>query len=383
MAHELTIRADGTVEMAYLTGVERWHGLGNEVQPGESLEAWRKRAGLDWQAMRAQVRYAIAKGTGPESWRTAGEMVPNGKGGFKYEGDVVLFRNDNGNKLGIVTTEFQAVQPADIVDFWKGLVEGGGMELQTLFSLFGGRKLCAMARVGEASIIDPRNMVRRNLLIATALDGSMATNAFYCDTTVICNNTLQAAFGENTPKIKINHRSKFNAEQVKKDLGVASAQSNFESTLADMRKLAEKRVRPADAVLMACELVKPGYLTMEDKKDKQRVENSKPVAEICTRFLDNRAIGMAYDGMNGTAWGLLNSVTEYVDHAARASSDDTRMNSAFFGKGAATKERARDMLIAYAPSLDDVIASTNAIFARPRDGGNAGLLDDVIDSTVY
>lgn len=381
MSHELTIREDGSVEMAYLDGVYCWHGLGNNVQPGESLAEWRVRAGLDWRAVRAQVRYAIAQGQGPESWRTYGEMVDI-DGRKQYQGRVVLFRSDNGNPLGDVTHEFQLVQPEDVVNFWDGLVGAGGMELQTLGSMFGGSKLWGLARVAEAPIIDPKNIVRRNLFFGTALDGSMATTAFYCDTTVVCNNTLQAAFGEGTPKIKINHRSKYDPHKVKVMLGVESAVSNFESTLANMRKLAEKRVRDSDAVLMACELVKPGYLKMDDPKDKRRVENSKPVAEICTRFLDRRAIGMELDGYNGTAWGLLNSVTEYVDHAARAKNADTRMDSAYLGKGAETKSRALEMLTAYAPSLDDVIATTNAIFNRPRDD-ERGLLDDVIDSTVF
>ena len=42
----------------------------------------------------------------------------------------------------------------------------------------------------------------------------------------------------------------------------------------------------------------------------------------------------------GTAWGLLNSVTELVDHERRARSVDNRLNSAWFGLGAAVKQRA-------------------------------------------
>lgn len=379
MSHEITIREDGFAEMAYLEGVARWHGLGNEVKPGEALAAWRERAGLGWRAMRAQVRYAIAKGSDPESFKTYGEMV-NVNGKMEYQGKVVLFRSDTFEPLGLVTTDFNVVQPSDTVEFWDGLVGAGGMELQTLGSLFGGSKLWGLARVAEASIIDPKNIVRRNLFFGTALDGSMATTAFYCDTTVVCNNTLQAAFGEGTPKIKINHRSKFDSNKVKAELGVESAISNFQTTLELMRKLGEKRVKDSDAVLMACELIKPGYLAMEDAKDKRRVENSKPVAEICARFLDRKAIGMQFDGMNGTAWGMLNSVTEYVDHASRAKNESTRFDSAMLGKGMAVKERARDMLVAYAPSLDDLIATTNAMMSKPR--GDAGLLDEVLDSTV-
>ena len=42
----------------------------------------------------------------------------------------------------------------------------------------------------------------------------------------------------------------------------------------------------------------------------------------------------------GTAYGLLNAVTEYVDHDKRARSNDTRLDSAWFGQGAQLKQEA-------------------------------------------
>jgi phage/plasmid-like protein (TIGR03299 family) len=272
------------------------------------------------------------------------------------------------------------VQPREVLEFWRDLVGAGGMELQTAGTLFGGRKLWALAKVGEAAIIDPRNIVRDNLLIATSLDGSMATEAFYCSTVVVCNNTLRMAQGEKQAKVKINHRSAFNAQKVKEELGIESAVSTFKRTIESMRKLAQKRMLDSDAVLIACELVKPGYLIMDDKKDKQRVENSKPVAAICERFLDRKAIGMDMEGYNGTAWGFLNSVTEYVDHAARAKNADTRMDSAFFGRGAALKERAFAMADAYEPREADVSGSAVAAVDSwlSQHGGSTNDSDDVL-----
>jgi hypothetical protein len=49
------------------------------------------------------------------------------------------------------------------------------------------------------------------------------------------------------------------------------------------------------------------------------------------------------DGTRGTVYGWLNAVTEYVDHNAVAKGEDkasNRLNSAWFGHGLATKERA-------------------------------------------
>ena len=44
----------------------------------------------------------------------------------------------------------------------------------------------------------------------------------------------------------------------------------------------------------------------------------------------------------GTVFGLLNSVTEFVDHKRRSKSDDHRMDSALFGVGAVLKKKALD-----------------------------------------
>ena len=43
-----------------------------------------------------------------------------------------------------------------------------------------------------------------------------------------------------------------------------------------------------------------------------------------------------------TAWGLLCSITEFIDHEKQARSQDNRLDSAWFGQGAAIKQRALD-----------------------------------------
>jgi len=48
---------------------------------------------------------------------------------------------------------------------------------------------------------------------------------------------------------------------------------------------------------------------------------------------------------SGTAWGLLNSVTEYVDHHRRARSAESRLDAAWFGQGAALKQKAWDEVL--------------------------------------
>ncbi len=44
-------------------------------------------------------------------------------------------------------------------------------------------------------------------------------------------------------------------------------------------------------------------------------------------------MGGTLAGAEGGAWGVVNAVTEFVDHHARASTDSHRLASAWFGRG--------------------------------------------------
>jgi hypothetical protein len=55
---------------------------------------------------------------------------------------------------------------------------------------------------------------------------------------------------------------------------------------------------------------------------------------------EGRGMGANLASSDGTAYGLLNAVTEFVDHQRRAKTIDHRLDSAWFGTGAAMKNRA-------------------------------------------
>ena len=44
MAHEITI-TEGTAEMAYV-GEKPWHGLGQRLEEGATVEEWQKASGM-------------------------------------------------------------------------------------------------------------------------------------------------------------------------------------------------------------------------------------------------------------------------------------------------------------------------------------------------
>lgn len=69
--------------------------------------------------------------------------------------------------------------------------------------------------------------------------------------------------------------------------------------------------------------------------------NERAMNKVLGLF-DGHGKGANLTSSKGTAFGLLNAVTEFVDHGRRARSVDYRLESAWFGQGAALKERALD-----------------------------------------
>jgi phage/plasmid-like protein (TIGR03299 family) len=339
MAHELTTRADGFTEMAY-TGEKPWHNLGQQLTAGASIEEWQAAAGLDWRIQRSKVRYFASRD----------ESVQ-----LELPEQHVLFRSDTHAPLGVVSDKYKVVQPGAVLEFFRDLVSGSGFELSTAGTLFGGKKLWALARIVEAHAeIGAGDHVGGYLLLATSCDGSTATTGKFVMERVVCNNTLTIAMGEHGKAVKMSHRMAFNADAMKTQLGVASA--SFTGMVGNMRALAKVKVSRPLAEQIVRGLLRPSEAKAVPVTDAAAfiakltapaddVRAPRGEADIL-RLFAGAAKGSHLPGVMGTAYGLLQACTEYVDHHATAKSDSHRMNSAWFNGGDDLKTAAFDKLLA-------------------------------------
>jgi hypothetical protein len=62
-------------------------------------------------------------------------------------------------------------------------------------------------------------------------------------------------------------------------------------------------------------------------------------------LFEGRGRGADLDSAKGTAFGLLNAVTEFVDHERKARNTDNRLDSAWFGQGANIKQKALEQAL--------------------------------------
>jgi phage/plasmid-like protein (TIGR03299 family) len=313
MAHELTIRADGYTEMAFV-GETPWHGLGQALDQNATIEQWRVAAGMDWQIESSPVRYTA-----------------NGNDNT-YNGQNVLYRSDNSNALSVVSNRYKPVQPADVLEFFRDLVEESGFRLHTAGTLFGGKRLWALAETGKFAEVTQGDGIGGFLLLSTSADKSLATTARFTSVRVVCNNTLSMSVQNNDNCVSITHARKFDHDLMKSKLGAAVA--SFDGFMEMAKHLERQRITAEQAdnfikriLFTANQLNEPDFV----------VEKNRPYNKILDLF-KGEAKGSELVG--DTKWALLNSVTEYFDHHHPSRTDDARLNNTWFGNGDNIKNRA-------------------------------------------
>jgi phage/plasmid-like protein (TIGR03299 family) len=200
-----------------------------------------------------------------------------------------------------------------------------------------------MAKTGEVASVGSRDVIKGYVLLSTSCDGSMATEGRRTSVRVVCDNTLGFARAEGRAAHRTTHRSVFLPDVAKGDLGLKKDQ--FADFMDDMRRLADTKLLDSEVVAMTVELFKPGSAKLATEEFKKALD-ARAAQAVLSLVLDGKARGSTLDGVKGTAYGWLNGVTEYVDHAARARSDENRFASAFFGPGDTLKTRAFEMALA-------------------------------------
>jgi phage/plasmid-like protein (TIGR03299 family) len=319
MAHEISF-IDGKAEMAFV-GQVPWHGLGQSLTLEADMATWRREAGFNWVAKRSPVHYVTE----------AGDQ-------YYMDDRDVLYRSDNDAVLGIVSDGYQIVQPGDVMDFFESVINLGNFQMETAGVLFGGKRLWALARANSVGTLGKDDPIKPFLLLATSMDQTLATTAMFTTVRVVCNNTLGFATKGKEASIKLTHRGKFNADKVKTQLGLVD--DSFDRFMAEADLLASKPVSAEQARDYYGELFLGARYT-------QAEEPQSISSNVLDELLAIRATMPGADTLSArdTAWGLVNGVTYYLDHARNTQTVDARLNHSWFGPGNDLKRKAVELAL--------------------------------------
>jgi hypothetical protein len=114
----------------------------------------------------------------------------------------------------------------------------------------------------------------------------------------------------------------------------------FEKFSYDADILADTKLDKEQVTTLLAEILFPDKTIEEIAETTRSLNRLKLVADI----YENPREGLLRS-TEGTAWGLVNAVTEFVDHNGGARNADNRMHSAWFGRGDAMKTRAMELVL--------------------------------------
>ncbi len=313
MAHMID-ESNGRANIAYI-GERPWHGMGTAMEDGADLDQWRIAAGLNHSVLRAKVQY-----------QHNGELR-DGEGS-------ILCRSDNGNMLSHVTDRYKIVQPKEVIEFYRDLCDVHGFKMETAGALSDGKRIWALARTGEGFTIGRNDRVESYLMLATSYDKSMATRAMFTSVRVVCHNTLTMAVANKESGVSISHAAMFDAGKVKIDLGVMdSASQTMQEAFTAMTK---RKVSDADALRWIARVL---FDVKDDKELQEQTTKAANIIQGVFGLYNGKGKGSSFETAHGTAFGLMNAITEHVDHHA-ARNANNRLQSAWFGAGEKLKEKA-------------------------------------------
>ena len=320
--HELSIRESGLVEMAFVGDRSKiWHGLGQSLSQNSTIEEWKTQAGMDWDIVETPVMYL----------GNDGQQHP-------MNDRKVLYRSDTNMGLSVVGSEYKTIQPGEVLEFFRDLVSDTGMYIDTAGCLFGGRRFWALANSDKLDYVGkPEDTVKGNLMLATSADGTLATVASWQATRTVCNNTLKLALAENSSnRVRVTHRSVFDTDMVKRKLGLYDEAWN--RYIEEANKLASKRVTDLEAKAIIDSLI----LSKPEDAEKSSMQSKNQADFIMNLY---KGAGMGANMTYGNAYGVLNSITEFVDHHSRNRTADAKLWNQFFGTGDNLKQEAFDALL--------------------------------------
>lgn len=374
MAHELS----KSTSMIYnnTNGVP-WHGLGIPLQGLQTI--MELATVLDTGNPRyPELAYKVGKApmfTKVQCVDTDGDAILASDGvtplsRWHEEDMVALKRLDTKITLGYATKGYEVIQNLEALSMLVDpiLTAGEGM-IETAGSLFGGKLFWVLMKLPTEIQLKGNDISHQYLLFVNSHDGSSSLQIKFTSVRVVCMNTLMMALGGLGKKrqrknaeggvLYIRH-SKSAPDRLAKAAEVIGLSKSITKEFAELTMaLSHKQINTAGAVEFAKSVFPtepparptPTGNDVEDARAKliwqQEVDKTKDItserAQRVLQYLEDPKLnpGADLESSKGTAWGLVNAVTRFVDYGATYRTADSRLSNVMFdGSGVKVKEVA-------------------------------------------
>lgn len=264
-----------------------WQEIGTDVSNLMTAEEALTAADLDWAVDLRPALVATEEGTIP---------VP---------GKRVALRTSDNFPLGVVGSAYQTLQNRDAFAFADSLVDDGSAKYERAGSFKEGRVVFLSMEIPQGvSVPGDESGYKPYILLANGHDGRRSLSVAVVTQRVYCENTLNMAIKGAQQRFDLRHSSGIDGrlQMAREALGLTFTYlSEFTRVATGLvnTKVTDKQVEKILARVFPIDAEAP---------DKVKEKNH------AVRIFDNYRTSPNIADLRGTAWGVVNATTEYLDH---------------------------------------------------------------------
>lgn len=310
-----------------------WHGLGEvPTEPVTTIQEALKLGQLDYTVEIAPNIHRLPSGV---------EIIS--------DNSFFTFRTDTGGILGDkLGRQYVPVQNEEALNVVEELVKYG-CSIETAGALFGGAQAFICVEIPDQIKVNGSDIVKQYAIVACGHDGSMAILAYFTNTRVVCNNTLQISLKDAIQKISVRHTK--SAGDKLKEAGkiMRAALDNKAAMQAAYQGMADANITQTQFFDYI------GNVFFQEAEIKEMQSGKKAGEVLSTRkvnvikdVLDYSQRGPGQAEIKGTMWQAYNAVTGYFANVKKYEAAENRMDGLLFGSAAQTMQKG--LVLATNPS---------------------------------
>lgn len=317
---------------------DAWHHLGITLPDAFTAEDAMEHGLLGGWNVRTQPLFAHVKSEDETDDSPASQIeIPN-----KF----AVVRNnpvESGeiDPLGVVGGAYHPIQNEAHAEFLNTLVDESGAHFETAGAIDGGRKVFITMKMPGHMKIGGVDQVDMYLAAINSHDGSLPFTIMVTPVRVVCENTLNLAWGGTDSKVKIRHTRRGGESIVERARKTLDLSFDY---LEGFQEEAERLINTTMTQSTFEEIIDEAFGVDLDSPVATVTRTSNKIDEMVRLFADS----YTHEGLRDTAWAGLNALTEWNDHFTPVRDNDEQgrrsvkaVMDPFF------KNRARDLILAH------------------------------------
>lgn len=258
-----------------------WSGVGTDVSEKTSVDEILQKAGLDYTVTKEPV------------YLRDGILVPS---------RIATIKSETREPIGLVSDRYEIYQNADAFKFLEEIPD---IQFVRAGETYNGM-VYIIGKLPTLKVLDDE--FTPYVIFQTSHNGWFSLRATICPLRIVCQNQFAMSFKNMTNTISIQHSKRLEgrimeAQQLLKDTAIyMQGFTNTAEELALLKITDTDRSKICDAFFESAKAI--------TERQKSSFEEKKSRFNLCYNDDDN-------SNFRGTAWGLVNALTDYETHKER------------------------------------------------------------------